>query len=208
LVVAAVLAVTLVFAVFAARLELDFHPGDLLPQGHPFMEVHNRFHENFGEANVLTVMIEARSGTIFTPEILSTIFRVTEAVDRLPAGNPNQIDSLRRRFTRVVEVQSGGRMTGDPVMSGLVTSTEEAKQIEHQVLASGYILGNLVSLDERAAIVRAGFVEHRLDARRLFTAVNEAILPLADEYVTVSVAGPPRPNRWIPALQWQGLLRV
>ena len=206
LVVAAVLAVTLVFAVFVARLELDFHPGDLLPQGHPFMEVHNRFHENFGEANVLTVMVEARSGTIFTPEMLTTIFRATEAVDRLPGVNHDQIDSLASRFTRVIQVQSGGRMTADPVMSGPVTSSEQAKQIEHQVLASGYILGNLVSLDERAAIIRAGFAEHRLDARRLFTAVNETILPLADERVAVSVAGPPRQNGWILALQWQVLL--
>ena len=111
LVVAAVLAVTLGFAVFAVRLEMDFHPGDLLPQGHPFIEVHNRFHENFGEANVLSVMIEARSGTIFTPEILNTIYRATEAVDRLPGVNHDQIDSLASRFTRVVQVQSGGRMT-------------------------------------------------------------------------------------------------
>src|SRR5262249_34542138 len=83
-------AVTLVFAVFAARLEMDFHPGDLLPQGHPFIQIHNRFHENFGEANVLSVMIEARSGTIFTPEILNTIYRATEAVDRLPGVNHDQ----------------------------------------------------------------------------------------------------------------------
>src|SRR5262245_61686394 len=97
LVVAAVLAETLAFAVFAARLEMDFHPGDLLPQGHPFIEIHNRFHENFGEANVLSVMIEARSGTIFTPEILNTIYRATEAVDRLPGVNHDQIDSLASR---------------------------------------------------------------------------------------------------------------
>src|SRR5262249_52896371 len=146
LVVAAVLAVTLAFAVFAARLELDFHPGDLLPQGHPFMEVHNRFHENFGEANVLTVMVEARSGTIFAPEALSALFRVTGAVARPPGVTHDQIDPLASRSPRVIQVQSGGRMTADPVMSGPVTSTEEAKQIEHQVLASGYILGNLVSL--------------------------------------------------------------
>jgi predicted RND superfamily exporter protein len=108
LVVSAVVALTLVFAAFAVRLRLDFRPGDLLPQGHPFMQVHNRFHENFSEANVLTVMIEARSGTIFTPEILTTILRATEAVDRLPGVNHDQIDSIGSRFVRVVQVQSGG----------------------------------------------------------------------------------------------------
>ena len=186
LVVGAVLALTLVFAMFAFRIQLDFRPGDLLPQGHPFMQVHNRFHENFSEANVLTVMVEARDGTIFTPEILTTILRVTEAVDRLPGVNHDQIDSIGSRFVRVVQVQSGGRMTADPLMSGPVTSDAEAKEIKHLVLSSGYILGNLVSLDEHAALIRAGFAEHRLDARRLFAAVNETILPLADERVTIS----------------------
>jgi predicted RND superfamily exporter protein len=206
LVVGIVLAVTVAFAVFALQLRLDFRYGDLLPQGHPFMEVHNRFRQNFGEANVLTVMIEARSGTIFTPEILTTIYRATEAVDRLPGVNHDQIDSLGSRFVRVIQVQSGGRMTGDPVMSGPVTTDAQAKEIEHLVLGSGYILGTLVSLDERAAIIRAGFPEHRLDYRRLFTAVNETILPFADDRVTVSVAGQPRQNGWILALQSQVLL--
>src|SRR5215472_2044067 len=206
LVVGVVLALTLAFATFAFRLRLDFRPADLLPQGHPFMQVHNRFHENFSEANVLTVMIEARTGTIFTPEILTTIFRATEVVDRLPGVNHDQIDSIGSRFVRVVQVQSGGRMTGDPLMSGPVTTDAEAKQIEHLVLASGYIVGNLVSLDERAALIRAGFAERRLDARRLFAAVNETVLPLADARVTVSVAGQPRQDGWILALEWQVLL--
>jgi hypothetical protein len=206
LVVGAVLALTVAFAVFAFRLRLDFHPGDLLPQGHPFMQVHNRFHENFSEANVLTVMIQARSGTIFTPEILTTIFRATEAVDRLPGVNHDQIDSIGSRFVRVVQVQSGGRMIADPLISSPVTTEGEAKQIEHLVLASGYILGNLVSLDGHAALVRAGFAERRLDARRLFAAVNETILPLSDARVTVSVAGQPRQDGWILALEWQVLL--
>src|SRR5215471_6479797 len=206
LVVGVVLALTLAFAAFAFRLRLDFRPADLLPQGHPFMQVHNRCRDNFCEANVLTVMIEARTGTIFTPEILTTIFRATEVVDRLPGVNHDQIDSIGSRFVRVVQVQSGGRMTGDPLMSAPITTDAEAKQIEHLVLASGYIVGNLVSLDERAALIRAGFAEHRLDARRLFASVNETILPLADERVAVSVAGQPRQDGWVFALEWQVLL--
>ena len=206
LVVGSVLAITLAFAALAVQLRLEFRPGDLLPQGHPFMEVHNRFHENFSEANVLIVMVEARSGTIFTPDILSTIYRVTEAVDRLPGVNHDQLDSVASRFMRLVQVQSGGRMTADPLMSGPVTSVQQANEIHHDVFASGYILGNLVSLDEHAALIRAGFAERRFDARRTFAAVNETILPLANDQVRVYVAGQPRQNGWILALQWQVLL--
>jgi hypothetical protein len=205
LVVGLVLAVTLAFALLAVRVRLDFRYEDLLPQGHPFMAVHNRFHKNFSEANVLSVMIEARSGTIFTPEILATIFRATEAVDRLPGVNHDQLDSIAGRFVRVIQVQSGSRMGGDPVMSKAETTAEEAREIERLVRGSGYILGSLVSLDERAALIRAGFAEQHLDYRRLFDAVNSTILPFADERVAVYVAGQPRQNGWILALQPQVL---
>ena len=206
LVVGAVLAVSLAFGVVAAGTRLDFRYEDLLPQSHPFMEVHRRYHRTFSEANVLTIMIEAREGTIYTPEILRTVYRATEAVDRLPGVNHDQIDSIASRFARVVQVQSGGRMTADPLMSTADVTPAQAHEIGRLARTSGYILGSLVSLDERAALIRAGFTEQRLDFRRLFQAVNATILPLADERVAVYVAGQPRQNGWILALEHQVLI--
>src|SRR5438093_7364123 len=89
LVFCGVLLVSLGLGLAAVRLTLEFREGALLPQGHPFIAVHNRYHRNFSEANVLTVMVEARTGTIFTAPLLATIFAATEAVDRLPAANPD-----------------------------------------------------------------------------------------------------------------------
>src|SRR5207244_4224854 len=85
-VVGGVLLVSLGLGLAAVRLTLEFREGDLLPQGHPFIAVHNRYHRNFSEANVLSVMLEARSGTIFTAPILATIYRATEAVEPTMAG--------------------------------------------------------------------------------------------------------------------------
>src|SRR5262249_57774891 len=81
-----------------------------------------------------------------------------------------------------------------------------AKKSDHPSLGSGSSPGILVSLEERSALIRAGFAEHRPAARRLFAAVNETILPLADDRVAVYVAGQPRQDGWILALQWQVLL--
>src|SRR5204862_4977928 len=64
---------------------------------------------------------------------------------------------------------------------------------------------SMVSLDERAAVIRAGFDERRLDYRRLFDAVNATILPEADTDVAVYVSGRPRLNGWILHLQRQAL---
>jgi predicted RND superfamily exporter protein len=202
-VVGAVLLVSLVLGAAALRLRLDFRYSDLLPQGHPFIEVHNRYHRNFSEANVLTVMVEAREGTIYSVPVLDALFRLTEAVDRLPGVNHDQVASLAHRTTRWVRVKRGGNILSDPVMLRAPTTETEAEEVRRLVRSASYVLGLLVSLDERAAIIRAGFHEQRVDYRRLFNAVDATILPLADEHTAVYVSGPPRLNGWILALEDQ-----
>jgi len=203
-VVGGVLLVSLALGVEASRLRLEFREGDLLPQGHPFIAVHNRYHRNFSEANVLTVMLEARSGTIFTAPILATIFRATEAVDRLPGVNHDQLTSVAHRMTRWAHVRAGGLIASDPIMLRPPKTEAEAADIRRLVLQS-YAFGSMVSVDERAALIRAGFDERRVDYRRLFDAVNATVLALADEQVAIHVSGQPRLNGWILRLESQVL---
>ena len=203
-VVAAVLVVSLALGVAALGLRVDFQYGDLLPQRHPFIVTHNRYHRNFSEANVLTVMVEARHGTIFTAPILATIFRLTDAVDRLPGVNHDQITSVAHRSTRWARTHAGGVIASDPIMLAPPTTQAWADDIRRLALQS-YAYGLMVSLDERAAVIRAGFHEHRLDYRRLFDAVNTQILPLASPDAAVHVSGQPRLNGWILRLQGQVL---
>ncbi len=203
-VVTAVAVVTLVLGVFALHLSLEFHYEDLLPQQHPFIQVHNRYHLNFSEANVLTVMVAAREGTIFTPEILTTIWRVTEAVDRLPGVNHDQITSIAHRSTRWVRTLRGGMIDSHVMMAHEPTTQAEADAIQRAVLQS-YAFGSMVSVDQHAASIRAGFIEKRLDYSRLFAAVNATILPLASEHAAIYVSGQPRLNGWILELEGQVL---
>ena len=51
-IVTAVVVTSIGLGLAAMRLPLEFHAADLLPQGHPFIAVHNRYHRNFSEANV------------------------------------------------------------------------------------------------------------------------------------------------------------
>ena len=169
-VIGGVLVISVVLGSFASQLRLDFRYADLLPQDHPFIQTHNRYHRNFSEANVLTVMVEAREGTIFTAPILATIFRLTDLVDRLPGVNHDQVTSVAHRMTRWSRVSAGGWIAAEPIMLGPPQSEAEAYQIR-QLVVQSYAFGSMVSLDERAAVIRAGFHEHRLDYERLFEAI-------------------------------------
>src|SRR5207244_12730106 len=98
----------------------------------------------------------------------------------------------------------GAMAAAEPSMLRPPTGDTEAAEIRRLVLQS-YAFGSMVSVDERAALIRAGFDERRLDYRRLFDAVNATVLPLADERVAIYVSGQPRLNGWILRLERQVL---
>src|SRR5262249_41524845 len=113
---------------------------------------------------------------------------------------------LASRFTRAVQVQSGGRLTAGPGMSAPLTNVEGGKQNEQQGLSSRYIPRKPASPDRPAAPHRPGLAPPRPGAPPLSPPRRDTNPPLADEHVAVYVAGPPRQNGWILALQWQVLL--
>ncbi|MGH7802805.1 MAG: PDZ domain-containing protein, partial [Candidatus Binatia bacterium] len=170
-----VLLITAVFAYWTSQLRLETSFGDLLPQNHPFVQTHNQYASTFGGANNITVMLQVREGTIFNPEQLSRIFRMTEGLDRVYGINHNQIDSIGHRTTRHLKVGAAGIMRSEPVMLGPIKSDGDAANIRRIVHNSQNIYGILVSLDDKAALVRANYVEGRLDHRRTFEEVNRLV---------------------------------
>ncbi len=167
-----VLAITGLFAYWTSLLKLETAFNELLPQTHPFVQTHNQYAATFGGANNITAMLQVKEGTIFNPETLSRIFRMTEALDRVYGINHNQIDSIGHRTTRYIKVAAGGTMRSEPVMLGEIKNENEAANIRRIVHNSQNIYGLLVSLDDKAALIRANYVEGRLDHRRTFTEVN------------------------------------
>ena len=56
----AVSIVTLIFAIFALRLDMVTRFDELLPQSHPFVKVHNQYAPMFGGANMIRIMVEVK----------------------------------------------------------------------------------------------------------------------------------------------------
>jgi predicted RND superfamily exporter protein len=170
----------------------------LLPQTHPYIKIHNRFSGTFGGANNVMAMIEVKEGTIFTPETLNKIWRMTTGLDHVYGVNHNQIDSIAHRTVRYLKVAAGGTMNSTPVMLGEVKTEEDAAAIKRIVHNAENIYGLLVSLDDKAALIRANFIEGRLDYRRIFNEINENVVdPFVDENTEVYVAGEPRLYGWV-----------
>jgi len=171
-----VVLITAYFAYLSFQLKLETSFGDLLPQSHPFVQIHNKYAGTFGGANNIQLMVEVRDGDIFNVQTLDRIYKITDEMDRVYGVNHNQIDSIGHRTTRYLKAQSGGFLKAEPVMSQMPKTSDDANNIKRIVHNTESIYGLLVSLDDRAALVRANFIETRLDHRRTFTEINERVI--------------------------------
>ncbi len=193
-----VLLVTALFAYWGFQLHLVTSFGDLLPQDHPYVKIHNKYSGTFGGANNINIMIQVKEGSIFNVDTLNKIWKMTEGLDRVYGVNHNQIDSIAHRTVRYLKVAAGGTMRAQPVMLEPVKTPEEATNIRRIVHNAENIYGLLVSLDDKAALIRANFIEGRLDYKRIFTEVDENVVtPFRDDNTEVYVAGEPRLYGWV-----------
>ena len=171
-----VMIVTGYFAYLSSQLKLETSFGDLLPQSHPFVQIHNKYAGTFGGANNIQLMVEVKDGNIFTVSTLDRIYKITEEMDRVYGVNHNQIDSIGHRTTRYLRAQAGGFLKAEPVMIQMPKTADDAANIKRIVHNTESIYGLLVSLDDRAALVRANFIESRLNHRLTFDQINERVI--------------------------------
>ena len=108
LVLGAIFAITAFFAtqIPAVRMLSDF--ADLLPQEHPYIELHNSIRDTFGGANIIIIALEVEEGTIFTNETLDRIHRITQKLDNVSNINHNLVTSLTHRNTRKIWLTPDG----------------------------------------------------------------------------------------------------
>src|SRR5882672_6073133 len=189
---------TLIFAVFALRLDLVSRFDELLPQNHPFIQVHNQYAPTFGGANTISIMLEVKEGSIFTKATLTKIFEMTQRLDKIRGVNHELVNSLAHRTNRRVRMLSGGMQVVDPVMATAPKNDQEVNTIRQIVHTSRNLYGVIVSLDEKATLITATFIEGRLDHRRVFDEITGSIIePFRDDNTTIYVTGEPWKYGWV-----------
>ena len=193
-----VLIVTGLFAYWAMQLQLVTSFGDLLPQTHEFVKIHNKYSGTFGGANNIVVMMQVKDGTIFTKDNLTKIFKMTEGMDTVYGVNHNQIESIGHRTVRHLRVAAGGTLRAEPVMLRAPQSQDEVEEIRRIVHNAENVYGLIVSLDDKSALIRANFIEGRLDYKRIFEEVDAKVAkPFEDANTQIYVAGEPRLYGWV-----------
>lgn len=193
----AVILLTVFFGYQARTIEMYTSFADLLPRDHPFITVHNKFHDVFGGANMVFLSVEVTDGDIFNVATLAKVKQLTELLEHTPGVNNYQIFSIARQKVKDVRATSWG-IEVQPVMWPDVPQTEDdLEELRRAVNGNPTIGGRLVSTDGKAALITAAFQEERLDYARLFGRIQTAIQNVEDANTRVYAAGEPILYGWI-----------
>ena len=181
----------------AVRMVSDF--SDLLPQEHPYIQLHNEIRDTFGGANNVIVSVAVDKGTIFTNETLQRIHRITQAIDELPGVNHNLVASLTHRTTRKIWLTGDGDIQSVPVYDPRKDDLTPAqlKQLQEEVIANHSVFGLLVSPDLKAALIRGTLNEGRLDYAKVFRQLQQIRQRESVDGVSIYANGQPVLVGWV-----------
>jgi uncharacterized protein len=195
-----VLLITLAFAsqIPAVKMVSDF--ADLLPQEHPYIQLHNDIRDTFGGANNVIIAVEVKEGTIFTNDTLDRIHRITQAVDLLPSINHSLVSSLTHRTTRKIWLSEVGNIKStphyDPTKEGGY-SDEELIQMRDDVISNQRVYGLLVSPDLKSALIKGTLHEGQLDYHKVFDGLQKIREKETTADVNIYATGQPVLVGWV-----------
>lgn len=156
LIIALVVATTLLLGFFISRLRVLLDVDQQIPPGHPLVVVGQRIEKLFGGKYMTVIGFYPESGTIYTPQILGKVKRVTDALEKLPGVKPGSVLSLMS--PRLKDVHSSDEsLEITPLATKVPESPAELAAFRERVKANAFLTSLFVSDDGRATAVLVDF---------------------------------------------------
>ncbi len=199
LILGAVVLVTIFFAFQIPGLKIFSEFADLLPQKHPYIQLHNQIRDTFGGASQIVVSVEVDSGTIFTNKTLGLIHKLTQDIDSLSGVNHNLVSSLTHRTARKIWLTETGELNSVAYYEASRTNLDDAalEQLKKDVMANPRVYGLMVSPDLKAALIKAQLNEGDLDYDKTFQELQKVRAEAASPGVRIYATGQPVLIGWV-----------
>ena len=198
-VLSAIFLISLLFASRIPGLKMQSDFDDLLPQNHPFIQLHNQIRDGFGGVSVVVVEVEVEQGTIFTNQTLALVNRLTQEVDSLPGVNHNLVSSLTHRTARQISLDASGNVRSKPYFDAAAPPLSDAAlaQLQADVAADPRVFGLSVSPDLKAAMIKAQMNQGGVDYEKTFAALQKIRQQAATAGIKIHATGLPVLTGWV-----------
>lgn len=184
--------VTIFFASQVPKVKIESLLVDLFPADHEFVETYKAYQDIFGGANLVIMSLEVREGDIFNIPTLEKIRKITKEVELLEGINNYQVLSLAQRKVKLITVDPVAGFQAVPLMWPEVPKSEEEVQaLKKLVHITPRVHRQLVSQDDKAALIVAGFYEGQFDPRETYRRLKEIAREIEDENTSLRIIGRP-----------------
>ncbi len=180
--------ITLLAIIGSTRMEFRTSFSDLLPKRSTVIDTFKQYSQFSTPINV-EILIKVKNGTIYTPDTLARIWRLTRAIDLIPSIDHVTITSIASSKVRVTRATPEGAESV-PVMPDLPPKDEAgAMGVRDRARIAPGVTNILVSPDEKAAMLSAGFHENGIDFMLVWNRVHEMLAKEASPNVEFYPAG-------------------
>ena len=199
---AAFILITAFFAAGLPKVQLQTVFSDLLPSNDPFVQVFQD-HPSFGSPLSVAVMIKRKDGTIYNPDTLDKVWKMTRDIDLVPGVDHDMILSLASPKARYSESTANG-IDMRPLMTDRAPSSpQELQRFRTLVDKAPAVRVFLISGDDSATLITANFIERKLDYGVAFENLQALVEAARDEHHDVYLAGQPVLIGWVYQYEWQ-----
>jgi predicted RND superfamily exporter protein len=172
---------------------------DLFPSTHPYVQIHKFYAKYYGGAYQATLMIELKEGgkykDVFNLETLNKMQQIQYDVDLIPGVDHFAIYSIASPKVSFVRETPDG-FSSRPMMKEVPKDEQELNDLKKRVFTS-QVYGTLVSVDQKALLLNANFIEERIDFNKLFEAFMKIKQREEDANHKIYLTGMPLVYGWI-----------
>ena len=196
---------TAYFAWQAQHLIVATQFRDLYPTDHPHIKLSDKYPQ-FGSPLLVFLVIQVKKGTIYNSQTLAKIQAATRQVDLIPGVDHNRIFSIASPKTSHVEATVGGIQVTNFLVGPIPQSDRDLERFRNKIRSAPEIMGVLVSPQEDAALIQAGFLERLADYSVIFHRINRISSELRDDQHDIYAAGQPILSGWVHFYRHETLL--
>ncbi len=183
--------ITAFFLYQGTKLTFKTNFDDLLPQKHPFIQVHNKVRDIFGGANQIIIMVQVRKGDIFNRETLSKVQWIHNEVEKIPGVDPYKIRSIASSKMKDFKFSSGTMSITPLMFPNVPADDKQMQELMDKVYSNPRYYGQYVSYDSMKTLIMVDFFEQELNYREIFRWFSEIREKIEDDNHIVSIAGEP-----------------
>src|SRR3990172_3882130 len=191
-----ILLLTSFFAWEVRNLDISTRFSDLYPRNHLYTKLFEKY-PGFGSPFTVSLVIQVKKGTIYSPQTLQKIQEATRQVDLITGVDHDQIFSIASRKVKYVEATIGGIQASNLLTGQVPQTAEEIAKLREKTRSTAGVIGALVSVQEDAALIQATFIERLTDFNVIFNATNDIIKKLQDSNHEVYASGQPMLTGWV-----------